>query len=115
MATVSEILSAAADLIETRGWTQGAAARDPKGAAVDGQDPDACCWCAIGAINRATPARSFEEFQAAMTTVERVLELPSERDTWGLYPLASWNDDPSRTQAEVVQALRQASEKGRSE
>ena len=50
----SEILEHAWRVIErSESWTQTAAARDRTGAKVAPDDPDACCWCAIGAVEKA--------------------------------------------------------------
>lgn len=52
---VKEQLIAAKALIATReAWTQGTSARDSLGHAVDPRSPDATCWCAMGAIEKAT-------------------------------------------------------------
>lgn len=102
-ATTVEVLRKAADLIEPEGaWTQGEYA--------DGVDSDDYgwreklraggqkCWCALGAI-------------AAVSADEH-----AERDAMGemssyVGPIAIWNDDPDRTQSEVVDALRAAAER----
>lgn len=100
----SDILSAAADLIEQPGkWQQHAWATNAAGEYVDDTDPDAVCFCASGAINR-TAGGSF-----ALTAAKAK---DAFWDTLGEKPLR-FNDAPGRTQAEVVTALRQAAEKAR--
>lgn len=96
---VSEILNKAADLIEPEGaWTQGTWARTANGSddAAIGED---VCWCAYGAIRRAS------EFVNDLSDecVEKVRQLVGD--------VITWNDAPERTQAEVVAALRAAAQK----
>ena len=56
-----EILEQAWCLIErSENWTQGTAARDRGGARVAPDDQDACCWCAIGAVERAVADRGAD-------------------------------------------------------
>ncbi|WP_420478274.1 DUF6197 family protein [Brevundimonas sp. FT23028] len=110
MATVSEILTKAADLLETPGaWTQGAEYRNEAGEDISDFDDDAddlpadltpVCWCAAGAIwcqPISTPEKvaACEALAAAIGSGDR-------------YEVPKWNDAPERTQAEVVAALRTA-------
>lgn len=94
----SEVLSRAADLIEPEGkWTQGDYARDAGGEGRWPSSNDATCWCAIGAIRRCapdSPYRALAYFAMAA----------------GGSACVDFNDAPHRTQAEVVAALRRASE-----
>lgn len=51
MSTTKEILIAAKAKIATREtWTQDATARDASGKPTYATDPNAVCWCALGAI-----------------------------------------------------------------
>jgi hypothetical protein len=98
-ARTADILDLAADLIEPPGaWTQGAFARAADGASVVSTDPLAVCWCASGAISKVTGSISSE----AVFVVREALRkhLPDF--------IARWNDDPARTQPEVVAMLREA-------
>lgn len=106
---VSEILSRAADLIEPEGcWTQEAERRNAAGqdidADVDPADPDsdceAVCWCMAGAIVAVSPL-----------SILRWDALGAVKDVIGEDYIPDWNDDDTRTQAEVVAALRAASQK----
>lgn len=102
--TVSEILFAAAELIEPEGaWTQGTVARNALGEDVEGDAPDAVCFCLIGAIGKATD----HHYDAAKPVYELLETLVG--DGW----IDLWNDAPERTQAEVVAKLREAAEKAR--
>ncbi len=99
---VSNILDSAADLIAKPGaWTQGAYGRD-----ADGAPPrvfeDSVCFCAIGALARVWGVSPDEAHDR-----EQGMRWP------GFNSLGLWNDDPERTQAEVVQKLREAAAKAR--
>jgi hypothetical protein len=97
--TPAAILTAAADLIEPEGcWTQGTSYRDGQGRAVDGCDPSVVVSrCMNGAIGTVS-GLDFRLTGPAYSILEGVVG----RDT------AFWNDEPGRTQAEVVAALRKA-------
>lgn len=105
--TPREVLLKAAELVE-RGWCQGHGATDKSGNTVDRDADDAACFCALGAISRAT--------QGTKQSVRNDLfwdaraRLGDVVDQAGFMGVAPWNDAPGRTQAEVVQALRQAAE-----
>jgi hypothetical protein len=100
MASVAEILDAAADLIEPEGaWTQKANARDAGGEKVSALGSAATCFCMAGALIRASGGEYPKTF------VEAVLPEPSSPyHDW----LVAFNDAPGRTQAEVVAKLREA-------
>ena len=96
---VSDILNKAADLIEPEGaWTQGNYGDQ---IIEDGRPIGYKCLCVFGAISQCTPSSSDGEVWA----------MNALADYLGLRATGSvivWNDDPSRTQAEVVSALRAA-------
>ena len=101
--TVADILTAAADLIEPEGrWTQGTWARTADGRG-DARPGTACSWCLYGAILEAGRGCDSDDTEDALQTV---------MDVVGKHPI-SWNDSFTRTQAEVVAALRAAAEKAR--
>lgn len=112
--SVADILNAAADLIEPEGrWTQGTLSRDESGCEVfDPWDSRAACWCVAGAMQRAAGIRHeyhaehWREYDAARHLLGKVVDR---------YSIAHWNDGYSRTQAEVVAALRAAAEKARAD
>lgn len=105
----SEVLSRAADLIEPEGaWCQGGASNAPNREALAA---DATAWCGWGAIAR---AMNSEATHRVFTYLDRATGGPSaiaSPSKWG----QSFNDAPDRTQAEVVAALRKASDLARSE
>lgn len=101
--TVADILTAAADLIAPEGgWTQGTFARDSEGKQTGWRDPEAACFCVSGAIARAN---------GGLWTAWNAFDAYCRKR--GFRHMAEFNDEPRRTQAEVVAALRQAAEKAR--
>lgn len=99
-AAIAETIDRAAGLLEAKGWTQGAFARDRDGRPVSTGAENAACFCAAGAIIRASTSISQE-----IRAIEEVFK-PCRR-------LTVWNDAPGRTQAEVVDKLREAASKAR--
>lgn len=100
---VSEVLDKAADLIEPDGaWTQGVNARDADGNPTSALDDTATCWCALGAIAHIDDSRRAYLYACALS--QQVWAVRRFRD------VPHWNDDPERTQAEVVAALRAAAQ-----
>lgn len=98
--TPAEILTKAAELLEKPGaWTQGAFARTATGEKCF-PGANAVCWCAGGALTQVSP----REAAVAATKAYRLFD-----DLVG--GLLSFNDHPSRTQAEVVAKLREAAAK----
>lgn len=95
----SEILSKAADLIEPDGaWIQGKYSTTYSGEDVSSNSPAACRFCAWGAIERAAGRHYDDAEETAIRTLYEFLGGDIE----------AWNDVESRTQAEVVAAMRQA-------
>jgi hypothetical protein len=92
---IADILERAANLIEPKGnWTRLTSARDAKNRSVLALSPDAICWCAVGAIIRAT---GFDR-----------PELDLVFGMWkSVGEVTVFNDAPGREQAEVVAMLRE--------
>jgi hypothetical protein len=104
MATVSEILTKAADLLEKPGaWTKFEFARDAAGRAVYQTSSLATCWCARGAI--AAVNEEEDDHTANNRNWKAAAQLMGFHD---VHDIEDWNDAPGRTQAEVVAALRTA-------
>lgn len=104
----SEILDAAAALIEPRGaWLQGRLSARPDGgiARAYGPDCDATCWCAEGAIAHEVGSYITEDYRRAEAWLVKLIG----------YGVATWNDRPGRTQADVVATLREAANLARIE
>jgi hypothetical protein len=100
--SVADVLQRAADLIARPGaWTQGEFARGKTGRPVKTRDC-AVCLCVIGAIDVASGARPGTE---ANDDALRVLAWEVGCSLWDI---AVWNDEPERTQEEVVAKLKEA-------
>lgn len=101
--TTRRVLLRAAEILEPEGaWCQQYYAKDAHGNDCMGWDHQAVCWCGVGAIEKAHDELrgQADVMEAAILAVGRVVGLSS----WA----SDWNDAPERTQAEVVQALKQA-------
>jgi hypothetical protein len=118
----SEVLEAAAVLIEPEGkWTQGEFWRLADGTGFEeadeygAEDPRPSCFCLFGAM--AAVRGEIENPEANDITyctpfIARAIGMPP---AILCQKITEWNDDPKRTQAEVVKALRDAAELARSE
>lgn len=120
--TTREILIEAKRLIEEKGWTQGVFARDSTGLFIDMTSGDACSYCAGGAIcvagwransNRAELAllgtiHPYVAYSAQLALLSAICP-PGTYNA--LADIASWNDDPHRTKAEVLAAFDKAIER----
>lgn len=71
-------------------WTQGAFVRDSDGYETELSNPNATCWCAMGAIRHCYPTNWIR--------MQRKLEL-------AINNIAHWNDH--RTHAEVLAKLKE--------
>jgi hypothetical protein len=102
MSAVAKVLNDAADLIERRGWTTGASARDEQGYVVRVASPEACCWCVAGAVQKVT-----HDTDLPLTPVWRAL-----CDWLGLFEICAipgWNDRQPGPEP-VIAALRAAAQ-----
>lgn len=77
-----------------RGWTQKVLARDAEGNQVRTQSSGAVCFCTVGALWHVTDDERVVVFVSGI--LRRIL--PETRYS----TLAKWNDNPLRTQEEVV-------------
>ena len=89
-------------------WTQGTLARNRHGDYANPASADAECWCASGAI--AAVERSNAAGAIATDTLLAELAHSGHRRIW------EWNDEPCRTQVEVIDmfaaAVNRAKEMG---
>jgi len=90
------------------GWCQGPLARDGGGRAVFPRESIAVSWSLPGAIVASIDSGT-PEWTAYLRRISQVLGAPCVSVRW----LVEWNDDPSRTQAEVVAAAAAAEVAGR--
>lgn len=84
----------------SQGWTQDVQAKDIVGHRVSCYNTNATCWCVEGALRKAAFEKDIPWFYPA-TKVRNVIK--QDR-------LFEWNDDPERTQADVIRALERAIE-----
>lgn len=94
-----EILRNARDLV-TRGWTQGADARDADENPVHPWSAEARSWSVLGAIICGDDTHAgqvpIERLAVAAVLLAGALETAS---------LTQWNDEPGRTQADAIAAF----------
>ena len=90
------LLNLAADLIEQKGWTQGAMALDAAGTPTKALSPDAVCYCTLGALAKAAGGHERVEGRLVSTLAKQLK----------VYSIVDWNDTPGRTKEEVIAALR---------
>lgn len=98
MTTVDVLIKARA--LVAQGWAQGAEALDKNGCAVSHTAATAVAWCLDGALTRASRPTSRNwilSYWPARAAVKAFLA--------GQNRLAGWNDDPERTQADVLALL----------
>lgn len=101
MTPVANILNRAADRLSKEGaWAQRALAKTLDGTHVAPNNSDACSWCAIGAI-RAETKDVYLHHRVEIALGKAI----------GTPYLTIWNDDPERTQDEVVATFRKAAQR----
>lgn len=111
---IADILDRAADLIEPEGaWTQNYFALNGEGEEVDPNRLSAVCFCARGAIYHALKKNPLKVTEDEAVRVFAPLVKAIGADSY--YGIETWNDDPSRTQSEVVSKLREAASLARKE
>jgi len=108
MKTAEQILLDAAALIR-KGWTKGAYARDATGQWVESIKSTAVCWCAEGAIYRASPRGAVTVCQEAQARFSALFPnngvgRHGEEVRGSVY----FNDYVAKDAEEVAQALERA-------
>ena len=81
-----------------KGWCQGTMARDAQGKYCPEYSSDAIPWCVYGAV--------YVTYSEDQLRRERILDMLQSFHI----RLSSWNDDPKRTQAEVIALLESIGE-----
>lgn len=95
--TTRRVLLRAAEILEPEGaWCQVATARTAHGKSVEALSRSAVSWCVNGALTKAAK-RHVDSRDAYFHLLDFLGQ-----------GVATFNDAPERTQAEVVQALRDA-------
>ena len=111
MKNLQHLLALATTYVE-RGWTQKAMARNAKGQEVGCEDPNACEWCLLGALNLAlfkVMGTWPQEITLRLDVMDRALVAVKDAANPDVpWNVAGWNDAKKRTQAEVVAVLRAA-------
>lgn len=110
MTTIYEALVAAKNLISNPdNWTQEVSARDCTGNYIYSSNPEAVCWCSVGALHKVTK----DDWPLIDKTVKH-LRLFLEQELKYYDGIANFND--SHTHAEVMafwdKAIAAAKEKG---
>jgi hypothetical protein len=100
-----DLLRSTAALIGS-GWCQGADARDARGRTVEPWQPEARRWSLLGAIVAETEPARLET--GLLREVELRRALQALATVVCSESLDEWNDEPGRTQAEVIAALDSA-------
>lgn len=101
--TIADILERAADLIEPEGSWSGGGARHNGGN----------CHCTALAVDYVAGKIGHPDGIEARKLFAKFIGLNEGcAETFGIY---RWNDDPNRTQSEVVAKLREAAAKARAE
>jgi hypothetical protein len=96
MKTVKIYLLATRELLNTpKSWTQGAYARDKRGASVGSHHPQAISWCLSGATYK---------IGAPYITQDSI------RRSIGPHGIAKFNDHPDRTHQDILNLLDKAIE-----
>jgi hypothetical protein len=88
----------------SKGWTQGAFARDAAGRECQTLEEDPVCWCLAGSlmVGRVPSLKQFPEQELVVLRLHRKI-----RETMGSpFGIISWNDTPSRTKEAVLSLLR---------
>ena len=87
-------------------WTQGEASRDEYGLAPEFGTAyqHAVCWCLGGALEVCYPDR--EKLDVAVARVAEAIAGHPVKEHWQWDAIIEWNDDPERTNAEVLDLVK---------
>lgn len=110
--TSKEVLLRAAEIIE-QGWCRGSYATTESGEKVSVRNKDATSWCAIGALYKAESELGWDVMMPGRKYGDRACHRLSDH-LFGNghieWMISEWNDNPTRTAAEVADAMRKAAE-----
>jgi hypothetical protein len=105
---VRDVLRDAAELLRTKGWTQGKFARADDGERVEVMADDAACFCTLGAVYRITDRLPGICEERAVDALARAVG--GCADVTAAAHVAVWNDAPGRTLPEVLAAFERAAD-----
>lgn len=100
--TALAILKEARALIDEKGWTQGAHARDDRGVIVETESPKAVCFCVSGALRQARVNLHEGLFDGLAGAADWFKEAAAIRS------IPAWNDAPTRTKVDVLAVFDKA-------
>lgn len=105
MKTTVEILTEAKALINTpERWTKGKFAALADGSSAHWDNPNATCYCIVGAIFLAEEHMNVAASPTTTRAIMKAVGAKISRD------VSVWNDAPERTHAEVMDAFDRAIE-----
>lgn len=107
MTKTTELLRAGRDMIEHVGWTKGAYARDAEEREVRLEQPEACAFCAIGALMAAASGLCTPTFDAAYIKLAHSM-CAMYRDRGAC--ISEVNDHKKTTKADILKAYDRAIE-----
>lgn len=95
------------ELLQKSGWCQGDYAKNESDSDVSPDNPNAVCYCIMGALQRCYPTPEERELH-----IEKVVQFipPSYKRYWipDGAALVKWNDVKGRTKTEVIELLKTA-------
>ena len=109
MNTTQQVIEGAITLLKEKGWTQGAGARDAKGNRVSETNPEATCYCLVGALSvsaRSLPGSTDDTYFNARNRVGDVLWRRGSQ-----IGLTTFNDQEERKVEDVIELLESAKDK----
>lgn len=105
------IIRRAREIITPRdAWTQGEEARNIKGEPTLANEPDAVCYCMLGALSKASneiEGCSWQGFALACAVLERQIHI-SQHDVSKCHTLQRFNDNPFCTHDAVLGIMDKA-------
>ncbi len=102
--TPKKLLTGVRDLLSVPGqWHQGDLANDAEGNMEAPDHRNAVCWCLMGAFIKVGAYHEIKSYREARKALMGHLDMKDEN-----FSIIGWNDNPKRTQDQVVAALDQA-------
>lgn len=86
-------------------WTKGCLARDKEGNRLFSTDPNAVCWCFLGAMQMCYRGLS-KRIDVMCKVSDRIGELSPNKEQ-GFDSIHKWNDSPERTYEDVIKLAKE--------